>query len=380
MREGRASVGMKLVNLGVVIAMVAGCGGGSSAGPDAAGPVDAGGRADAPDPGADAGSGSGSGSGAGSVPEILAGPNLGSVRDFAVGPDAIYPLVLINGHYALVRCPLTGCSDTPQVLGQVGNTTNGRGVAIAGSGVFWLSDPETIMRANLDGTGVAPRYQFLSGQVEFPLRASGSTLYFSYQPDTFKPVVMALDAEGTAAPAPLAATQAADVGFSDRLDVVADKLVFWHDQQGTDPHAIQVLDLTANTTTTVGSTVDISSAGFALATSGVAWVEEQSSTADVRACLFGATCDATTAGPPTFVALAAAGDDVFFGGRTSDNRATIVSCDLPSLAARTCVPRVLADPATAVDLLQLRALEVTADAIYAGTDPEGGGALWRIAR
>lgn len=320
------------------------------------------------------------GSGSSALPEVLVGTNLGSVRDFAIGDDAIYPIVNLSGHYTLVRCPLSGCSATPQTIGQLGTSTSGRGVAIAGDAIFWLSDDHTIMRAALDGTGVAQRYQFLTGQIAFPLRARGTKLYFHYIPTSFKPVVMALEASGTTAPAPLAGTDAQVTGFAETLDVADGKVAYWHDEQGLAAHPIEVYDLASNTISTVASSIDMSSAGFALATSGVAWVESQSNTADVRACLFGAACDATTVGAPTFVALATAGDDVYFGGRTSDNFATVVRCTIQSLAARTCTPTPLVHPTSQLDLLQLRALKVTADAIYAGTDPQGGGALWRIAR
>ncbi|MEO8551945.1 MAG: hypothetical protein ABI678_18340 [Kofleriaceae bacterium] len=318
--------------------------------------------------------------GATALPVVLVGADFGSVRDFAVGADAIYPILNLAGHYTLVRCPLTGCSATPQVIGQVGTSTSGRGVAIAGSTIFWLSDDHTIMRAALDGTGVAQRYQFLTGQIAYPLRASGTELYFHYIPTSFKPVVMKLDEAGTAAPTALVSTQATNTGFDEALDVSGGKLAYWQDEQGLDPHPIQVLDLASHTITTVASSIDASAPGFALATSGIAWVESQTSTADVRACLFGTTCDATSVGVPTFVALAVAGDQVFFGGRTSDNYATVVTCDLQHLAARTCTPAPLVHPSSQLDLLNLRALQVTADAVYAGTDAQGSGAFWRIDR
>lgn len=320
------------------------------------------------------------GSGSSALPVVLVGTGFGSVRDFAIGPDAIYPVLNLAGHYTLVRCPLTGCSATPQPIGQLGTSTSGRGVAIAGSSIFWLSDDHTIMRAALDGTGVAQRYQFLTGQIAFPLRASGTKLYFQYIPTSFKPVVMTLDEAGTAAPTALAGTQAVNVGFAEALDISGGKLAYWQDEQGLDPHPIQVLDLGTHSITTVASSIDASAPGFALATSGMAWVESQTSTADVRACLFGAPCDSTTVGAPTFVALAASGDQVFFTGRTSDNFATVVTCDIQSLAARTCTPTPLVHPASQLDLLNLRALKVTSDAVYAGTDAQGGGAFWRIDR
>lgn len=320
------------------------------------------------------------GSGALNPPEVLVGNTFGSVRDFEIGNDAIYPILNIAGHYTLVRCPLTGCSAAPQVIGQVGTSTSGRGVAIAGSFIFWLSDDHTIMRAGLDGTGAAERYQFLSGQVDFPLRAIGSKLYFHYIPTSFKPVVMTMDAAGTSAPTQLAATAAQVVGFEQTLAVADGKVAYWHDEQGLASHPIDVIDLATNTVTPVASSIDMSTAGFALAPSGVAWVESQTSTSDVRACLFGATCDATTVGAPTFVALATSGDDVFFTGRTSDNFATVVTCSIQSLATRTCNPVPLAHPTSQIDLLNLRALKVTADAVYAGTDAQGAGALWRLPR
>ena len=331
---------------------------------------------------ADASTGTDAGSGSGSavVPEILVGNTFGSVRDFEIGPDAIYPIINIAGHYTLVRCPLSGCSATPQVLGQVGTSTSGRGVAIAGSTIFWLADDHTIMRAALEGTGVAQRYQFVTGQIAFPLRAIGTQLYFNYIPTTFKPVVMTLAGSGTAGPTPLAGTDAQVMGFDEALAVTDGKVAYWHDEQGLDPHPIEVFDLATSAITTVASSVDVSGPGFALATSGITWVESQTSTSDVRACLFGATCDATTVGAPTFVALATSGDHVFFTGRTADNYATVVTCDIQSLAARTCMPVPLAHPASQLDLLNLRVLKVTADAIYAGTDAQGGGALWRIPR
>jgi hypothetical protein len=314
------------------------------------------------------------------LPEVLVGNTFGSVRDFEIGTDAIYPILNIGGHYTLVRCPLSGCSATPQTIGQLGTSTSGRGVAIAGSSLFWLSDDHTIMRSALDGTGAVQRYQFLTGTIAFPLRAIGSKLYFNYVPTTFKPVVMTLDEAGTAAPTPLPDTGASVQGFGEALAVSAGKVAYWHDQQGLDALPIDLIDLATNTITTVASSSNISPPGFALATSGIAWVESQTSTADVRACLFGQPCDVTTVGAPTFVALATSGDQVFFSGRTSDNFATVVTCDLQSLAARTCTPTPLTHPLTQLDLLNLRALKVTTDAVYAGTDAQSTGALWRIAR
>jgi hypothetical protein len=262
------------------------------------------------------------------------------------------------------------------MIGQVSPSLRGRGVTVEGNAIYWLADDHTIMQAALDGSNAVMRYQFADGSIEPPLRSDAGVLYFNYAPSNFHVAVVALTAGDSSAPSVLPGTQLSDPGFVASLDASAGKVIYWRDTGGNTAHPISLYDVATETATDVASSFDAGQA--ALATSGFAWVEQSVSHADVRACLFGATCDSTTAGSPTFVALATYGDHVYFESRTADNVSTIATCDVTELAARTCTPQLLAQPATELDLLNTRVLRSDAHAVYAGTDPQGAGSLWRI--
>lgn len=307
------------------------------------------------------------------LPHVIVPSELGGVRDFAYTDNDIYPIVNIAGNLQLVRCPISGCSTSPQVIGAA---QNGRGVVVSGAAVYWLGSHKVIMRANLDGSGATARYEYFDGEIEPPLRAADGVIYFNYHPTDFHTVTMKMTAIGMTSPQALAGTQLTANGFSQQLDVQTGKLVYWHDTQGIDPQPIEVHDLATGTNTQIATSVDMSE--LVLASHGVAWVEATTNHADVRACLFGTTCNTPQPGPPAFVALAAYGDHLYFSGRAAGNLPTIVTCTVQDVAAATCQPQPIAYPAGALDLLNTRVAKADAHAVYVGTDPQGAGSLWRI--
>jgi hypothetical protein len=316
------------------------------------------------------------------APQPLVPAMLGRVLDFAYTQTTIYPIVIVGGQLKLVMCPASGCSATPTVIGDADASTSsrGRGVEIVGNKIFWLSSDTTIMMANLDGSNPQVRYAFADGRIESHLRGMNGQLYFMYFPTTYLPRVYSLDAATTASPQPVgpASTQ---VGYLGVIDASAGLVAAWHDVQGGTPQPIQVIDVGTSQITNVGSSKGVSAAGLAVTAHGVAYDSELSASSEaVFACPLSASCTNPPQVAPTFAIAASDGDRVFFRGRTPGNLSTIVSCDFASAIAGTCTPRVEALPATNIDLLNARAIRVDASAIYVGTDANGAGSLWRIAR
>jgi len=317
-------------------------------------------------------------------PEVLVPSSLGNVRDFAVTQDAIYPILNIAGRFKLVRCPLPACGAQPQVIGDVGTSTFGRGVEIVGDHIYWLASKTQLMEANLDGSNPHERFAFVDGgEIEAHLRGMDGILYFMRRDPQFLARGFALDtASETSSPVPLPGTATTSFGVFTAIDARNGRVATWAEIQGAEPEPINVLDVATQQTIVRGGAAQLSTAGLVLGDSGLFYVAEFLSPSHDE--LFACTLDAECPRPPsvanTFVAAAADGDRVFFSGRTADNLATIVTCDLASAAAGTCTPAITAVPDTQLDLLNVRALRADASAIYAATDAQGAGSLWRIAR
>jgi len=317
-------------------------------------------------------------------PVVLVPSSLGNVRDFAFTADAIYPILNIAGRFKLVRCPLPACDAQPQIIGDVGSNTRGRGVEIVGDHIYWVGSKTQIMEANLDGTDVHERFAFVDGgEIEPRLRGMDGILYFMRRDAQFLARGFGLDTlSELSSPSPLPGTATTSFGAFSAIDARDGLVATWADIQGAAPEPVNVLDIVTGQTIVRGGGVQLSEAGLTLGDSGLFYVQEFSSPTHDE--LFACTLDAECPSPPsvanTFVAAAADGDRVFFPGRTPDNFGTIVTCDLASAAAGTCTPAVTATPDTQLDLLNVRALRVDASAIYVATDAQGAGSLWRIDR
>jgi hypothetical protein len=311
------------------------------------------------------------------APAVLVPASLGNVVDFAYTPDALFPILNIGGHFQLVSCPQQVCGASPTMIGAVGTSTRGRGVEIVGDHIYWLASATQLMEAALDGSGANVRYDSNDGTIEPHLRHDGTTLYFDYTPTNFLTVALALDTATSDPPQPVPNTQASATAFLDTLDVSHGTLAVWRSQQGTAPQPITVVDLATGTATPMGAAMDVPS--IAVATGGVYFVSEFTSTEELHACSTSPCTDSPKVAN-TFFQVAAVGDRGFFPGRTPANVSTIVSCDLATAAAGTCTPRIEATPASELDLLNVRALRADADAIYVATDANGAASVWKIAR
>jgi len=304
------------------------------------------------------------------------------VRDFAYTADAIYPIVNIGGRLKLVRCPLPACDAQPQVIGDAGADTFGRGVEVVGNHVYWVGSKTQIMEANLDGSNVHERFAFVDGgEIEPRLRGMNGILYFMRRDPQFLARGFGLDTESElSSPLPLAGTATTSFGVFTAIDARNNLVATWAEIQGAAPEPINVLDVVTNKTTVHGGGTQLSEAGLVLGDSGLFYVAELVNHDELFACTLDAECPSPPSVANTFNAAAADGDRVFFPGRTPENLATIVTCDLASAVAGTCTPAITATPDTQIDLLNVRALRVDASAIYVATDAQGAGSLWRIDR
>jgi len=315
-------------------------------------------------------------------PEVLVPSTLGRVVDFAYTADAVYPILNIGGKFKLVRCPDQVCGAQPQVIGDVGGNTRGRGVEIVGDHIYWLANKTQLMEANLDGTGAHVRHDFLVGEVEPRLRGMDGVLYLMYRDDQFAALGVALDVRTANGPTAIPNTKTNEFGVFTAIDAHGGKVATWAEIQGAAAEPILVTDVATGQQTSRPSSTEISGAGLALGDTGVFFIAELTNPLhdELFACALADPCTSPPSVGNTFSAAAADGDRVFFPGRTADNIATIVTCDLASAAAGTCAPAVTVVPETELDLLNVRALRVDATAIYVATDAQGAGSLWKITR